>query len=147
MVFGAATGSGWLWRHPRDGQGNLLHILVGCGEQALLGHSSETAEAAVTMAVKLFGVGKAALNGFLSPFIETLAPIGQAVGLDAILGILPDVPSDDLGRIGARGAGREQRAGLAERGVGLIFPMAIDVILFKGLIEMFAEDLEMTSIT
>ena len=58
----------------------------------------------IAMAVKLFGIGKAALDGFLTPLIEGLAFTGQSIRVDSLPFILPDMPGDGLDLLSIAGA-------------------------------------------
>ena len=67
-------------------------------------------EAGVSVAEELFCVREGSLDGFFSPFAECLAPVGQAVCVNALAGVGPDVTgricSDDsrFGRSWHRGS-------------------------------------------
>ena len=56
------------------------------------------------MPVQLFGIGKAAFNGFLARRVEAFAQIGQPVGVDLLLEGLPDVAGEELLGVLALGA-------------------------------------------
>ena len=56
------------------------------------------------MAVKLFGIGKAALDGLLTPLIEYLAFTGQSMHVDSLSFVLPDMPGDGLDLLSTAGA-------------------------------------------
>jgi len=56
------------------------------------------------MTMELFGVGKAALYGFLASPVNLLALLGVAMAVDTVLMILPDVAGNcfcEVGRLGA----------------------------------------------
>lgn len=55
---------------PGQNQGDLLHVLGGCGQEALAGHADEAAEAGVAVAEQLFGVGEGALHRLLAPLVD-----------------------------------------------------------------------------
>ena len=66
--------------------------------------AQQTPHSDIAMSVKLFGIGKAALDGFLAPFIESLAFTGQSMRVDFLPFILPDMPSDGFDLLGIAGA-------------------------------------------
>jgi hypothetical protein len=54
--------------------------------------------------MQLLGVGKAAFNGFLAWRVEAFAQIGQPMGVDLLLEVLPDVAGEELLGVLALGA-------------------------------------------
>ena len=66
-----------------EGYCDLFDVLrCGC-HQALACDADETSEAGITVPVKLFGIGKGALDRLLSPLVDRLAPGRLAVGVGA----------------------------------------------------------------
>lgn len=72
-------------------QGDFLDVLCGGGEQALGCDGGQAPEAGISMSMKLLGVGEGTFDGFLSPLVDGLTPIGQAVGVGSLAGVLPDM--------------------------------------------------------
>ena len=72
-------------------EGYFLDILGCCGKKTLSFDTDEVSEPCVTMSVELFGVGEGALDGFLSSLVDFLAIRREAVFVDGIAGILPEV--------------------------------------------------------
>ena len=72
----------------------------------------------------VYGVGKAALNGFLAWPVEAFAQIGQPVGVDLFFEGLPEVARDELLGVLALGAAGALRALAALAGVRGVFPIA-----------------------
>jgi hypothetical protein len=105
-------------------QGDLLHVLTGGREQALGLNLGQSAKARVAMPVELFGVGKAAFNGFLAGRVEAFAQIGQPMGVDLLLEVLPEVARDELLGVLALGAAGTLRALAALAGVRGVFAIA-----------------------
>ena len=66
--------------------------------------AQQTPHSDIAMSVKLFGIGKAALDGFLTPLIEGLAFTGQSMRVDFLPFILPDMPNDGFDLLGIAGA-------------------------------------------
>src|SRR5574343_1210340 len=76
------------------------------------------------MPMQLFGVGKAALNGFLAWPVEAFAQIGQPVGVDLLFEGLPEVARDELLGVLALGAAGALWALAALAWVRGVFPIA-----------------------
>src|SRR5271170_828357 len=108
-------------------QGDLLEVLRGGGQQALLLHFAEAAHPGVAVSVQLFGIGEAALHGLLSAFVDALADPLQAMGVDALAARLPHMPGDHFGMVGAARAAAAQRALAALFWVGVVLPVAFAV--------------------
>ena len=87
----------------------------------------EGSEAGVSVTEELFGVRKGALDGFLSSRMEALAPVGQAMGVDPLAGIGPDVAGDGALSLGIGGAGGQKRASPADRGIGFLMEVAAPI--------------------
>jgi hypothetical protein len=51
------------------------------------------------MPMQLFGVGKAALYGFLSSLVDLFALLGVTMTVDRLFMILPDMPGNHLGEV------------------------------------------------
>ena len=66
------------------------------------------------MPVELFGIGKAALNGFFTPLVNRFAGFGFAVGINLFSIVLPDMPRDGFNLLSVFGALSEQGAFSAE---------------------------------
>src|SRR5512145_2914693 len=145
---GARPGLGCVWRdeglHERRNQApvatfsfsggvsrqdhsDFLDVLAGGGEQALLLDAIEAAHAGIAVAVQLLGIGEAAFHRLLAPCIQFLAPVGQTVGVNVVLGVLPDVAGHHLGGVGAGGARCQQRASPALGRVALVMAIAVAV--------------------
>jgi len=67
----------------REGQGGFLEAAI------------NPLKRAYAVAVQLLGVGKWALDGFLPTRVDPFFPIGQAVGVGSISGVLPDMAGDE----------------------------------------------------
>ena len=83
----------WFWLWPQA-QGDLFDVLsCGCN-QALPSDPCAASEAGVAMTMQLLGVGKGAFDGLLAAAIDGFAPCGEAVGVAALAGVLPDMAGD-----------------------------------------------------
>jgi hypothetical protein len=102
MPFGPSTP--YRLRVWGEDEGDFLHILGCGGHQALATRPDESAEAGIAVAEELLGVGEGALHGFLTARIDQLAPNGQAVGVGAVAGVLPNMPGNGAFGLGVRGA-------------------------------------------
>ena len=76
------------------------------------------------MTVQLFGIGKTAFHRFFAPLIQSFPRIAQPVLINTLDTVLPDMSGDHFGGIATVGAGTQQRAADALRGVGVILPIA-----------------------
>lgn len=79
------------------------------------------------MAMQLFGVGEAALHRLLSSLIKPMARIGHTAGIDAILGVLPDVAGHMLCVVGTARAFRQTRAVATHTGIAAVVAIAMTV--------------------
>ena len=80
-----------------EGEGDFLDVL-GCGRaSALLFEMQEAPDAGMT--VTLFSIRKGPLNSVLSAFMNGLAPIGQAMHVDFVPSVLPDMAAVDPGLV------------------------------------------------
>jgi len=70
--------------------------LAGGCQQALFHYLAQTTEPGITVPVQLLGVRKAALDGFFAPGIDTLAFRVKTILVNPLLGVLPDMPHDNL---------------------------------------------------
>lgn len=77
-----------------QGYGYFFDILGGGGQQALAFDIDHSAEPCISVSVKLFGISKGAFNRFFSSLVEPLAPVGQAVAIGTLAGILPNMAGD-----------------------------------------------------
>lgn len=100
--------------------GYFLHVLGGGGKQALPGDPDDAAEPGISVPVKLFGIGEGSFDGFLAAFVDRFPPRRQAMSLDAVAGILPDVAIDHALVISSIGAGGEQGALFALLRIGSV---------------------------
>ena len=73
--------------------GDFLDVLGGGGEEALLLDLVSPAQACISVAVKLFRVGEAPLNGLFSPFVDLPSALGEAVLVCALAVIFPEMAS------------------------------------------------------
>ena len=104
------SGLGRLFGLAGQDQRHLLHVLTRRREQALRLHFGQAPETGIAMPVQLLGVGKAAFNGFLAGRVEAFAQIGQPMGVDLLLEVLPEVARDELLGVLALGAAGTLRA-------------------------------------
>jgi len=70
----------------------------------LLLSAEESPHPDIPMPVQFLSVGKAALNGFLAPLIQSPAFLGQSMTIDLLPRALPDMPGHGFDRLGVTGA-------------------------------------------
>lgn len=121
----------WLWCSGH-GHGDLLDLLGGCGGQALHLNAPQTSEPGIAMAMKLFGIGKGALHGFLAPLVNGLALWGEPIGIGPFARFLPDMARNGALTLGIGGARGQKRVGLADGKIGAVVPVAAAVGGFIG---------------
>ena len=80
-----------------EGEGDFLDVL-GCGRApTLLFEMQEAPDVDMAVTVTLFGICKGPLNSVLSAFMNGLAPIGQAMRVDFVPCVLPNMAVVDPG--------------------------------------------------
>ena len=78
-----------------EGEGDFLDVL-GCGcAPALLFEMQEAPDADMAVTVTLFCIRKGPLNSVLSAFMNDLAPIDQAMRVDFVPSVLPNMATVD----------------------------------------------------
>ncbi len=103
---------------------NLLDVLGRSGQQTLPSDLDQTSEPGIAVPMQLLGIGKRTLNGFLAPFVNSLAPRREAVGVGALTSVGPDMAGDGTLRLGIGSAGGQKRAVTADRRIGAIVAIA-----------------------
>src|SRR5689334_11313239 len=87
-------------RPGAEGQGNLLDVL-GCGcKQALDAHPHQAAAACGAVAGQLLGFGEGTFYRLLATAADALAPCGQGVGIERLLGRGANVTDNGALRLG-----------------------------------------------
>jgi hypothetical protein len=69
-------------------------MLGGCGKQVLAGNGEQASKARVAMAVKLFGIGEATLDGFFASLVDSLPPRGEPMRVRPFARVRPDMADD-----------------------------------------------------
>lgn len=79
------------------------------------------------MAMQLLGIGEGTFDGLLAALVDRFAPGGEAMAIDALAGIGPDMTGDGAHRLAVGCARRQKRAAATDGGVGCIVPVAVAV--------------------
>src|SRR5690606_12842858 len=108
-------------------EGDFLDVLGGGGQEALVGDACQTSEPCIAVSVKLFGVGKGALDRLLAALVDRLAPRRQPMPIGALACVGPDMAGDRTGCGSVGGAGSKQWAIAADLWIRTIVAIAVAI--------------------